>query len=338
MVDQFKYLVLFISLFSFLCGLIYNEIFGLPMNIFGTKWELDPTNENNLTSIYKQRDSHSIYPFGLDPEWFFKDNELLFMNSYKMKLAIVMGMCQMFFGLALQLINHIKRRDITSLLVSFLPEVMYMVPFFGYLAFIIIKKWNTEFDGNSEERGVDLIQIMIGLVLNMGKTEDSLTLFSGQITAQTIILVLFLVSIPYFLFAKPAVEIFRKWGTPQCSVLEIFVMNLIHVIEFCLSALSHTASYLRLWALSLAHSQLSHVLFEQLIVRGIEMNFFVLLVAFALFGVLSAAILLGMEGFSALLHAIRLMWVEFSSKFYEGTGHSFAPISIKEHFKSNGLK
>ena len=53
------------------------------------------------------RQDKCTYPIGFDPIWFVSTNDLVFINSFKMKFAVIMGVLQMVFGVVLKAINNV---------------------------------------------------------------------------------------------------------------------------------------------------------------------------------------------------------------------------------------
>jgi len=170
--------------------------------------------------------------------------------------------------------------------------------------------------------------------------------YPGQGIIEKLFLLVAVLSIPVMLLVKP-ILLWRKakrgehvathgghGGDGEFNFSDVMVYQAIHTIEFALGCISHTASYLRLWALSLAHAQLSDVLWTMVLRMGLQqegvLGMIASFVIFSLFAVLSVAILVLMEGLSAFLHALRLHWVEFQSKFYGGDGIRFEPFSFAQ--------
>merc|ERR1711964_587977 len=105
-------------------------------------------------------------------------------------------------------------------------------------------------------------------------------------------------------------------------------MGVIETIEYVLGTVSHTASYLRQWALSLAHQQLSMVFFNKTMLPALATgNMLAVYCGFAVFMAITAGVLLGMDVLECFLHTLRLHWVEFQSKFFKADGVVFAPFS-----------
>ena len=111
------------------------------------------------------------------------------------------------------------------------------------------------------------------------------------------------------------------------------IHQIIETIEFVLGMVSNTASYLRLWALSLAHGQLAEVFWEKAFLSTVNMegplSFIYIVIGFQVWAAATIGVLCLMDPLECFLHALRLHWVEFQSKFFKADGYPFEPFDLK---------
>ena len=67
--------------FAVYCGLIYNDFLSVPLELGDSCFDLKT----------RQQKQDCVYPFGVDYMWFESPKELNFMNSLKMKIAVIIG-------------------------------------------------------------------------------------------------------------------------------------------------------------------------------------------------------------------------------------------------------
>uniref|UniRef100_A0A669AWZ1 V-type proton ATPase subunit a n=1 Tax=Oreochromis niloticus TaxID=8128 RepID=A0A669AWZ1_ORENI len=352
-----RYIILMMGLFSIYTGLIYNDCFSKSLNIFGSGWSVfamfkkggwnnitihendQLTLDPNITGVFK-----GPYPLGIDPIWNLATNRLTFLNSYKMKMSVIFGVIHMSFGVILSTYNHLYFRKKYNLYLVFIPELVFMLSLFGYLVFMIFYKWLAFSHKDSKDAPSILIHFINMFIM---QNDSSLKpLYPGQNGLQIFLVIVAVLSVPVLLLGKPVYLYWLRNGSHRLVMYRVreILHQSIHTIEYCLGCISNTASYLRLWALSLAHAQLSEVLWTMVMRIALRMDtklgVLFLVPVFGLFAVLTVSILLVMEGLSAFLHALRLHWVEFQNKFYSGTGVKFCPFSfslLPSSFEQDGL-
>ncbi|XP_060717444.1 V-type proton ATPase 116 kDa subunit a 1 [Tachysurus vachellii] len=335
-----RYIILLMGLFSIYTGLIYNDCFSKSFNMLGSSWSIRAMfwprgpwrNETLHNSDHLQLDpsvpgvySGTPYMFGIDPVWNIASNKLSFLNSYKMKMALIIGVCHMTFGLTLSIVNYIHFRNLQNVLLRFVPELIFLLSLFGYLVFLIVFKWCMGVQCDSS-----ILLIFINMMFFNHKADEKF-IYNGQNAVQMFLVVQALLMVPIMLLIKPLLTYrSQEMITDKVSLSDVFVCEAIHTIEHCLGCVSNTASYLRLWALSLAHSELSEVLWRMLMRVALRSgSSLTLTLIFCCLVLLSASVLIVMEGLSAFLHALRLHWVEFQNKFYKGDGFKFTPLFFK---------
>uniref|UniRef100_A0AAX7TVX5 V-type proton ATPase subunit a n=1 Tax=Astatotilapia calliptera TaxID=8154 RepID=A0AAX7TVX5_ASTCA len=384
-----RYIILLMGVFSMYTGIIYNDCFSKSLNVFGSGWSVRPmfnsraggnwTFNTGTSFFFLQLDPavdgvfNGPYPIGIDPVnhfiWSISVNKLSFLNSFKMKMSVILGVIHMLFGVTLSLFNHLYFNKPLNIYLGFIPEIIFMASLFGYLVILIFYKWVSYGARNSRDAPSLLIAFINMFLFNYNDPNNKL-FYRGQMAIQSLLVVIALACVPCMLIVKTLVMrrqyLWRKHlGTqnfggirvgngptedeaeiiqhdqlaqqsedePEFNFADVAVHQAIHTIEYCLGCISNTASYLRLWALSLAHAQLSEVLWSMVMRIGLYSRslggFILLAIVFYVFAVLTVVILLIMEGLSAFLHALRLHWVEFQNKFYSGNGFKFLPFNFE---------
>lgn len=353
-----RYILLLMGFFAFYCGLMYNDFMALPTSFFNSCYKIDPVTQST-TKI-----TGCVYPLGIDPKWYSAKNELAFSNSFKMKWSVIVGVLQITFGILLRGINNIYFKDKLGFICEFIPQLIFFSSIFGYMIVLIYIKWNTDWTGR-ENMAPSIISILMGMVLKNGSVDNKPMWgdISTEETTNCYLLYLAIFCVPIILIPKPFITIFsaeinsntkvdyiqgdtieepllnpgykervnRNRKKHKQSAADILVEQCIFTIEFVLGTISSTASYLRLWALSLAHAQLSHVFLDKALFVCAEMDSVLLIIiGFFVFANLTVFVLMGMDLMEASLHTLRLHWVEFQNKFYFADGNKYNPLCFRK--------
>lgn len=101
-VCDLRYMVLMMGFFAFYCGWIYNDFLGMNVNFLGSCYPLSIRNDGE--KVYTHT-ADCVYPFGVDPIWGVSSNNLIFVNSLKMKVSVIIAILHMVVGVFLKLFN-----------------------------------------------------------------------------------------------------------------------------------------------------------------------------------------------------------------------------------------
>jgi V-type H+-transporting ATPase subunit a len=242
----------------------------------------------------------------MDPTWYRATQEINVMNSLKMKMAVIYGVAQMSLGTLMKGFNALYFKRYGEFLFDFLSQIFLILVLFGFMDYLIIAKWTTNWDEltalpeNQGKVAPAIIDAMIMMFIKGGKREETsimLPVIPNEQKVMNQLLLIALICVPTMLLANPIVQLVfggKKSkhvdeieladmdkpsgnnssgyapvnGSNEIHELakdlmskdhdshgfgEMMIHQMIETIEYSLGTVSNTASYLRLWALSLAH-------------------------------------------------------------------------------------
>ena len=158
---EFRYMLFLMAFFSVYCGFMYNDFMSLPLNLFDSCY-------NAKSGLRK--DPNCVYPVGIDPIWYGTKQELIFLNSFKMKMSVILAICHMTLGILQKGLNAHYFKDMPRMLNEFLPQLILLLSIFGYMDILILLKWNTNYTGRTD-KAPSIIVTIVNFFLNGGEVK-----------------------------------------------------------------------------------------------------------------------------------------------------------------------
>lgn len=107
----------------------------------------------------------------MDPVWAVAENNLVFINSLKMKISVIIAVVHMTLGVFVKASNNIYFCNLIDFFFEFVPQLIFLTLLFGYMDFLIVYKWTVNW-GLYAANAPSVITTMINLPLKLGKTQD----------------------------------------------------------------------------------------------------------------------------------------------------------------------
>lgn len=251
-----RYIIMLMGLFSIYTGFIYNDIFSLSLNIFGSKWfntwnmSTVMDKGNDMLTMDPASDTRGIYPMGLDPIWqLAPQNKIIFHNSFKMKLSIIFGVSHMIFGVCMNLINYKHFNKMVDVFLEFLPRILFLVLLFGYLVFLMFFKW-VKYSAQADDVTLQptcapsvLILFIEMMMMTPEPTPDPTdpnpspciyTMYEGEKTIEKAFVVIGLLCIPWMLLAKPLyIQLVQRKKVISWNYFLCLIFNFMFLLDCC---------------------------------------------------------------------------------------------------------
>jgi len=220
-------------------------------------------------------------------------------------ITLLIGALHMGLGVAFGVRNKLADKDMLGTVI----EIVKIWTLIGALYFLLILLISSVADSE------------IGLIIAIANALGSINVMQGFVVLVAApILVLFLLCF--------VMEVKHERAHGKLSFIDLFIIAITGVIEAVLENffrfLANTISYGRILALALAHAALIEV-FILLTFMSSQIN-----IAFAaIVFILGTAIVVILEAIMSGIHAVRLHYYEWFTKFYHGGGIEFTPFKFR---------